>query len=344
MGIKLRIENVMKKQYDILDTTKYIAAFFIIAIHCDLYADILYPWLRLAVPMFFTISSFLFFERIKGKEGEEKKHLLLLFVKRNLILYAVWFVIQLPITVYHNLEWFGGGVMAGIIAYLQNFFLGSTFLGSWFIMANLIAVILIFFASRLNTYLLLIITGILNVFCCFASGYQNVIPFVGNICSFTEPAVGYIECNFLVALFWVALGKAFSDGRIRINLPISLVGTGVSLALLYTEYLLTKNLLGLKPSRDCFFALIPCIIFMFSLLLRFSSAKIKHAVFFRKVSILLYVTHYPTSKILFLAFGELGIYGNLLVFLLTAAVSHIISVLIIKLSERPRLELLKYLY
>lgn len=50
-----------KQNYDIFDLAKFILAIFIIAIHSEFLPHILYPWLRIAVPLFFVISAYLFF-------------------------------------------------------------------------------------------------------------------------------------------------------------------------------------------------------------------------------------------------------------------------------------------
>lgn len=47
-----------------LDILKCISALAIIAIHTSLFPLVLYPWLRLAIPLFFVTSSFLLFTKI----------------------------------------------------------------------------------------------------------------------------------------------------------------------------------------------------------------------------------------------------------------------------------------
>lgn len=46
--------------YDVLDLAKFVLAFFVVAIHTSFFPKYLYPWLRVAVPLFFIISSFVF--------------------------------------------------------------------------------------------------------------------------------------------------------------------------------------------------------------------------------------------------------------------------------------------
>lgn len=61
-----------EKNYDILDLIKFVFSIMIVAIHTELLPNILYPWLRLAVPLFFIISSFLLFSKINKSSKDEK--------------------------------------------------------------------------------------------------------------------------------------------------------------------------------------------------------------------------------------------------------------------------------
>ena len=85
----------------IFDIVKFIMALMVVAIHSSLFPMVLYPWLRLAVPMFFIISSYFFFGNLRKVETDkEKNKRLWKYVKRNLILYGFWFVVLLPYTLY----------------------------------------------------------------------------------------------------------------------------------------------------------------------------------------------------------------------------------------------------
>ena len=77
------------KNYDILDLTKFILSIMIVAIHTQLLLSILYPWLRLAVPLFFTISSFLLFKKININPKEESE-IIKNFCRRQIKLYLFW--------------------------------------------------------------------------------------------------------------------------------------------------------------------------------------------------------------------------------------------------------------
>lgn len=60
------MENVLKENLDIFDITKFIMGFMVVGIH-TLGRYGIYPLFRIAVPMFFMISSYLFFQEVEKR-------------------------------------------------------------------------------------------------------------------------------------------------------------------------------------------------------------------------------------------------------------------------------------
>lgn len=63
--------NNIENRNKVLDIAKYLSSFMIVAIHCGLYPKVFYPWLRIAVPMFFMISSYLLWNKIVSNNDNE---------------------------------------------------------------------------------------------------------------------------------------------------------------------------------------------------------------------------------------------------------------------------------
>ena len=93
------------KNYDILDIVKFILSIMVVAIHTELFPTVLFPWLRIAIPLFFIISSFLLYEKIKLNK-ENKKEIIKKYIVRQLKYYLFWFIVLIPATVYLRKEWF----------------------------------------------------------------------------------------------------------------------------------------------------------------------------------------------------------------------------------------------
>ena len=80
MGIK----QMKNKNLDILDLVKVILSIIVVGIHINPfgeYSGLYYPICRIAVPLFFMISSYLLFSKLKNNSNS--KEVLVKFVKRN---------------------------------------------------------------------------------------------------------------------------------------------------------------------------------------------------------------------------------------------------------------------
>ena len=96
---------MLQKGNAIFDYTKFIMAIMVLAIHSALLPELLYPWLRLAVPLFFIISSYFFFKKYRSAEsGAERGKVIKKFLIRNLQLYSFWFIVLLIPTADFSLE------------------------------------------------------------------------------------------------------------------------------------------------------------------------------------------------------------------------------------------------
>lgn len=149
------------KNYNSLDLGKFIAALFVVAIHAHPFSGLvetimIYGFARLAVPFFFIVSSFLFFRR--NPVGKDLLH----FLKRLLLLYFLWAIFAIPLFYIYHTPPYGSPISIGQLVY--GFFSGSTYPGSWFLMALMQCVLIIWLLSlRLDDVVLLIISVV-----CFA--------------------------------------------------------------------------------------------------------------------------------------------------------------------------------
>ena len=142
-----RNEILVNKRMDgqrnvVFDLSKYVLSIMIIAIHSGLFPNYLYPWLRIAVPLFFIISSYFLFSKIQ-KHPNNKNEIIRTFIKRNLELYVFWFVVSLPYTIHRRRDWWTGDVPHFFLTVLKNTLFRGTFFGSWYITASIWACIIL---------------------------------------------------------------------------------------------------------------------------------------------------------------------------------------------------------
>ncbi len=116
----------MTKNYDAIDLAKFILSIIVCGIHA-LGRYGIYPFFRIAVPLFFIISSYFFFKKLNAENDSKDGHILLKnFAKRNAKLYLFWFVLLLPITLF-NLKIFSGNVVLNLVKLAAKAVFASTF-------------------------------------------------------------------------------------------------------------------------------------------------------------------------------------------------------------------------
>ena len=167
----------MAKNGNKFDILKFVLAILIVCIHSTKAGMILRPVFRLAVPLFFMISSYLFFLKQSTLNSKQDKYKgLKKYAKRILLLYLFWFLLLLPFTIYYR-ELYINFDHEKLITIARSFFFGSTFIASWFLMASLIGVTIVWVLSQLKvkTSWIIAIGLVIYVFCCIVSNYYSLI-------------------------------------------------------------------------------------------------------------------------------------------------------------------------
>ena len=128
-----------QERYDSLDLAKMILSFMVLMGHIPpplSFQEVLLAICRLTIPLFFTISGFLFFRKWPPVTAgsEERKKRLLHFLKRSARLYFSWMILLMPITIKYW-SWYGYSLQKSVLLFIMNIFLGETFVNSWFLPA-----------------------------------------------------------------------------------------------------------------------------------------------------------------------------------------------------------------
>lgn len=312
ISLRLLIQEVamQKKSYDMVDLTKFILSFLVVAIHVnpfgDTYNAFRFPLVRVAVPIFFLYSGFFLFRKISSSDITLHGAILKRFVKRNLLLYLFWFVALLPIT-FKIRHYFTPDGWLDVSKILKCFLFSTTFRASWYIMATILGVLFVYFLSRFigNTGTLFA-GAIIYILCCITSNYGNYPAFVGitNFIQNHYPAPIYN--SFPAAILWVSLGKLYAENKIH---TLGQKTKGVLLffsllLLIFERYGIAR--LQCSIDNDCYFLLVPVCILVFSLTLH-SEVKIKYAAKLRSYSTLTYCLHASLSELFKLRFNRFGL-------------------------------------
>lgn len=308
------------------DITKFIMAIMVVGIH-TLGKYGIYPLFRMAVPLFFMMSSYLFFKNLKGKN---EKEYLKKFCRRNIKLYIFWFIALSPIFLFSG-GYLEGNVVLNFIKLGARIIFGSSFVASWYISALVIGVCAVFFLKdRTNIYFILVVAFCAYAICCLNSNYRNLFGNNSLITTINEIYPGTIYNGFPVGLVWIGLGYTFSYKENKLGILQSGVGLLVSFLLLLVEDWAVKKS-GLVVDNDCYFMLIPTCYFSFSCLLKCKWSN-ENTKILRKLSTVIYCVHGSVATVIsyYLIQGvekEDCIFKFLIVLLLSLIISIVICIL-----------------
>lgn len=338
----------MKENYDIFDLTKFICALMVIAIHSNLFPEVLYPWLRLAVPMFFVISSFLLFTKINNSPKEDKWKIIKRFIKKNLQYYLFWFITTLPFTLIERRKWFNNNIFEIIRIWLSQALFSSTFAVSWFITGLIWGCLIISkLSEKLSNKKLMIIFLFIYVICCIRSSYSivfDLFPLLNKMKNIYE----YIFCSpvfsFPVASFWMMIGKVFADGEnIKFKSNIKSILLVAFCVLLFIEWKVVYIKFG-SLNNDCYLFLAPVTYLLFDYLLntKININNTEQLRLFSKISFPIHSCFINVYRYILKVFILNNTILVIIVFILTIASCIFVIFLISKLENKERFNLLKY--
>ena len=321
------------KTNSIFDILKVILALMVVLIHGKILFNYVYPWIRIAVPLFFVISSYFLFSKLnKVTDEKERNSIVKNFVIRNLKLYIIWFIIFLPLTIINGQYFVGCCFMQGLVEMIKDFLLHSTFPSSWFIIALIEGVLIIYFGSKKINNKLLFAFGLLtNIFVIITCSYMFLFPKIDFLGFYSSTGIYPNNC-FIVGLLWIIIGKIFAENKDKIKKYnrksniIFIVLTGI---LLYFEWYFVK-VNALDPNRPCFFMLIPFVCFIFYYVINMKPIYFKESLLLRKMSTVIYVSH-KAFIIIFLNY--VGLNNRYLVVIISVILSVILTFIVDWLSK-----------
>lgn len=319
--------------YPGFDFIKFILAILIIAAHTQLFEEIpiihqiISPIEGSAIPTFFAISAYLFYQRISNCTSNNESYAILKKnIKRLLTIFCVWYLLMLPMTYFRFFS------VATIKETIYAILLTCTFNGYWFFKALIINTIILYLCRNKKS---LIVSSILFFLIYIYWAYNYIFSY----CSI--PISPYY--SFYYHTFYFYIGALIARYQSSIHCPkISI------LLILYIATILSYNSLLWPICR----LIIPIIlIFLFK---KLSNNNHKQTLLImRSLSILLYVTQ----------FMIIWIYNNLCNYYLdiTSSIYSVLqysvtrfivvltialgmSMIILKLEKKPSFSFLKKLH
>ena len=276
---------------ELADLMKFAASIMIFVMHMEvlrdfgnmyLYQEVLSRW---GVPFFFVSSSYFLFRR--GKNGNIAREDLIKYIKRIALLYLVWFIINLPYTVYKRLIENGITEPMTWVNFVKAGLLSSTFFGSWYLASSVFSAWMTYMLSKkLRTWNVLQIAFPLYLLCAVSSVYYGAMPtaFKNVLDSL------YFPLNLLNGCVFFAIGKWIAENEEklmnRLSVPLCVTGFIAGYLVFGFEVWLGTHFSMLRTT-DAGLGLIPVAFFLFVLCLK-SRAVIPNHLQLRKLSTVIY--------------------------------------------------------
>jgi surface polysaccharide O-acyltransferase-like enzyme len=196
------------------DILKILMAFVIISLHTGVSKEMGQPFAawclnfqNLAVPVFFVLSSYLFFDKFFAS-GEDNPKALWRYERRLLILYLIWSVIMIPITLFlHHYEARG---LLGLLYWVKDFFFDYTFYASWFFGALIVGMPIVF-SLRNHPWIIIALSLVLYVVFTF---YALLPQWAVSPFELYHQHLGTPSRSFMFGIIWIGLGYAMAKLRV----------------------------------------------------------------------------------------------------------------------------------
>lgn len=274
-----------------LDVAKLLFAFIVVGMHQHPFDGdaFLFTWewvRRLAVPFFFVASTFLFFQRNPGPA--ELKH----YVHRMLKLYGFWFVVMLPYTL--TLHWNTSVTVLGNVGHmLRLFLLDSTFMGSWFLMALLITIPLVYWLEQKIGMRWTVILALAIELFLQSYGWKWAMPAAASETLLAiDACVPGVHNSWLAAMIYVVAGRALAARWSAIErLPLRRLRlAATALLALMTVWIIVMTKCLSIDSRTIL--RVPAVILAFICVVRTDLTLPLPYRTLRRLSIVIYITHF----------------------------------------------------
>ena len=324
------VENTATREnYNSIDLLKLICAFLVVGIHTEPFG----AWeifdrgfgiiTRCAVPVFFMVSSFLFFK----KRPDRNK--LVSYVLRVFYMYIFWIAVYVLLNIKDESGEF----------FILNVFKGGGYSSLWFLQALLVSVPLVFLLNHMikNKKVVCVVCIVLYLAgLIFGTYYVIFSRFVIVKTIYNSSILTYIGTRngVFYAPIYISLGLLVADHSYVIKRRTAMIGMLVSLVLLVAETLLGVVVLGVT-STIMWVMMIPLVYFIFHFTISFNLKENKVYYIIRKMSTGVYVTHRICMKALHFLSGPLFYVG---VLLLSCAISFIFAII-----PRDKVKFLKYI-
>lgn len=276
--------------YTGIDCFRFIAALLVIAIHTSPLetfnetGDFILTRIiaRVAVPFFIMTSGFFLISHWTPNDDRLKN-----FVKKSCLIYFIAILIYIPVNIYNG-YFKMNSLLPNII---KDIVFDGTLYHLWYLPAAIVgAVIAWYLVKSLDYGKAFAITLLLYIIGMFGDSYFGIaknLAFLNGFYEIIFQVSDYTRNGIFFAPVFFVLGGFIADQRRHFSLKSSAVGLSVSFVLMLCEGLIL-HYFNLQRHDSMYIFLLPCMYFMFSLLLHFRGRRL---VWLKDISLIAYIVH-----------------------------------------------------
>ena len=358
-------QDFMDRNYNAIDLAKFICAILVITIHVKpfgvpLYEGSIIDYLnfgvqkylaRIAVPFFFFSSGFLLFKKtsLYGFDMERSLN----YAKHIFRLYIIWTILYLPIVLYGFFK-NSKGIIHSLLVYIRNFIFNGSYELLWFLPALIFAVIVIslLLYKRIEPKYIVIVAACFYFIGLFGQSWfgfiaplKEIAPQIWSFLIFTKKVIVTTRNGLFFGFIFVAMGMHLAFYSFSIDRTQAFIGFVLSMVALFFEVVVLKYF-KFTRAYDLYLFLIPSTFFLFCFVSRLDLPDSPIYKLIRHLSTMIYFSHIWVRNVVSKLLGMINepLSKSCLVFILTLVITLMLSVAVIKLSEKERFKCLKHLY
>ena len=330
-------ESTAKRTYGLLDVVKFIMSIFVITIHRRIGSDsnfLIFEEVnvlaRLAVPFFFTSSSFLFFSKLNRVEN--RSYAFEKYEFRLLRLFVIWNLIYIPSSIYRAKFYFKYSWTETIseILHFSNHL--------WFLPVLAMSVAAIYYGVQKKPKITGIVSAVLFILSILAGFGKFYLHNPTDTVYFLLSGIPYVFLGYLIA-----------GGKKIASLKASVIIFAVSIILSLTEGYIEFNFLENTYFGFSRLFYLPAIYSLISICLNVQTKERKIFLTLRKLSMFIYFIHLIVyQEMIWLLFHIAGfdeLYkNNFTVFVFTLFYVAAACILLLLLEDKKGFRWLKNLY
>ena len=275
-----------------IDFFKFIAALVVVAIHTSplssfsVDADFILTRVlaRIAVPFFLMVTGYFLLPQYLFEKSMDRRPLQH-FLKKRVLLYGIAIIIYLPINFYA-----GQFEVTSIRDFLRILFFDGTFYHLWYLPASILAVLIVYsIGYRCPFKILAGICLMLYLIGLFGDSYYGFIgsTSISRIYDLIFYFTSYTRNGVFYAPIFLVMGAWLNNRGRKSKTILLLIGFFGSVLLMTLEGIALHHL-GVQRHDSMYLLLVPCMYFLFRLILIWDKTP---SIQLRKISTWIYLLH-----------------------------------------------------